>query len=269
MTTRGRKVDYRALAGMKPATVQITKKVRVRPMKDTQKAQTLQLVKRMISKDAENKSVGYVAEQSILHNSPITSADCEPLVSPIEQGVDQFQRIGDKIKPKSLAVRGTLALNGSSLTGGYTNVPLQVRVLILSQKDIKVGSQILAGGVDTAHLLEPNLPGVNETDFSGTTVNALLPVNKDLFRVYMDKTFTLCGPQPEGTEAVNRFCVNWSYRFKKLPASLTWDNGNGDYCNNFAPFVAIGYSFPDGSSPDNLVRRLVSTVYSRLDYEDA
>jgi len=238
-------------------------------MKDQQKAQTLQLVKRMISKDAENKSVGNVVEEAVLHNSAITSGDCEPLIPEIAQGTDQFQRIGDKIKPKSLSVRGTLALNGSSLTGGYTNVPLQVRVMVLSQKDIKVGSQVLAGGVDTAHLLEPNLVGVNETDYSGTTINALLPANKDLFRVYYDKTFTLCGPQPEGTEAVTRFCVNWAYRFKKLPASLTFDNGNGDYCNNFAPFVCIGYSFPDGSSPDSISRRLVSTCYAKLEYEDS
>lgn len=238
-------------------------------MKDTQKAQTLQLVKRMISRDTENKAVGYIVEDAVTHNSNISAADCRPLIGLIGQGTDQFQRIGDVVKPKSLVVRGTLALNGSSITGGYTQVPLRVRVMILAQKDVKVGAQINTGAIDTAHLLEPNIDVANEVDYSGTTINALFPVNRDLFRVYYDKTFTLCGPEPEGVEAVNKFMASWSYRFKKLPSSFHFDNGNGDWVNNFAPFLAVGYSFPDGSSPDLVTRRLVSTAYARLEYEDA
>lgn len=238
-------------------------------MADTQRAQTLALVKRMINKDTENKSVGYQVENAVLHNSPITSADCEPLIGEIAQGTDQFNRIGDVIRPKSLVVRGTLALNSSSITGGFTQTPLRVRVMILAQKDIKVGQQVLSGGVDTVHLLEPNLDVANEADFSGATINALFPVNKDLFRVYYDRTFTLCGPSADSHEAVTKYMASWSYRFKKLPSTLHFDNGNGDYPNNFAPFLAIGYSYPDGSSPDTLTRRLVSTAYARLEFEDA
>jgi len=237
-------------------------------MRDVQKAQMLTLVKRMIAKGTENKRVGYIVENAVVHNSAITSADCEPLIGEIVQGTDSFNRIGDKVKPKSLLVKGTIALNGG-VTGGFTRVPLQVRVMILSAKDVKVGAQILAGSIDTAHLLEPNIAIANEVDYSGTTVNALFPVNRDAYRVYYDKTFTLCGPEPEGTEAVTKFCANWSYRFKKMPSQLTFDNGNGDWANNFAPFLAIGYSYPDGSSPDSLTRRLVSTCYARLDFEDA
>lgn len=238
-------------------------------MKDQQKAQMLTLVKKMISRHSENKSVGYIIENAVLHNSAITSADCEPIISEIAMGNDSFNRDGDRVAPKSLVVKGTIALNGSSITGGYTKVPLNVRVMILSAKDIKVGSQILSGAVDTNDLLEPNIAVANEVDYSGSTVNALFPVNRDAFRVYYDKTFTLCGSEPEGVEAITKYSVNWSYRFKSLPSSLTFDNGNGDWPNNFAPFLAIGYSFPDGSSPDTLSRRLVSTAYSKLVFEDA
>lgn len=217
----------------------------------------------------ETKIAGYQVENAVLHNSPITSADCRPLIPQIGQGDDSFNRQGDVITPRSLVVRGTLALNSSSITGGLTHTPIRVRVMILAQKDLKVGSQILAGGVDTLHLLEPNLSVANEVDYSGATINALFPVNKDLFRVYYDKTFTLCGSQPEGVEAINKFMASWSYRFKKLPTTLHYDNGNGNWANNFAPFLAIGYSYPDGSSPDTVSQRLVSTAYSRLEYEDA
>jgi len=227
------------------------------------------VVKRQISRTLENKSVGFIVENAVTHNSSISAADCEPLIGEIPQGTDQFNRVGDRIKPKSLVVRGVLALNNSNVTGGLTQVPLRVRVMILAQKDIKVGAQVQAGSVDTSHLLEPNIAAANETDYSGTTVNALYPVNKDLFTVYYDKTFTLCGSDSTGVEAINRYCAAWSYRFKRLPSSLHFDNGNGDWANNFAPFLAVGYSYPDGSSADSITRRLVSTAFARMEYEDA
>jgi len=238
-------------------------------MKDTQKAQTLQLVKRMISRSLNNKQVGWSVENAVLHNSPITPADCYPLVNQIAVGTADYNRIGERIRPRALRVRGTIALNGSSITGGFTHVPIQVRVMILSEKDIKTAAQVLGGAVDTLRLLKPNIQAADEVDYSGATFNALLPVNKELFHVYYDKTFTLCGPEPEGVEQLTRFQVNWSKTITKLPASLTFDNGNGDYINNFAPFLAIGYSYPDGSSPDTVSQRIVSTTFSQLTYEDA
>jgi len=239
-------------------------------MRDQQKAQMLTLVKRMISRHSENKTVGYVVENAVVHNGSIIAADCEPLIGEIAQGNDSFNRQGDRISPKRLTVRGTISLN-SGITGGLTQTPVQVRVLLLTQKDIKIGQQVISNAVDTAHLLEPNIAVANEVDYSGATLNHLFPVNKDLFTVYYDKTFTLNGgAQASGSvEAVNRYSVNWSKTFKKLPSTLTFDNGNGDWVNNFAPFLAIGYSYPDGSSPDTTTRRIVSTCYARLDFEDA
>jgi len=237
-------------------------------MRDTQKVQTLQLVKRMIAKEAENKATGVVVENAVLHNSSITSADCVPVIPEIKQGDSAEQRIGDRVKSKTLTVRGTLALNGG-LTGGFINVPIQVRVMILSQKDIKLGSSVVALGVAANNLLKPSIDALPETNFSGTTINATMPVNRDLFRVYYDRTFTLCGPAASGIEAINRFVANWSYRFKSLPASLTYSGNSGDWANNFAPFLAIGYSYPDGASPDVTSLRLVSTTFAKLDFEDA
>lgn len=222
----------------------------------------------MIAKDAENKATGVVVENAVLHNSVITAADCLPVYPEIKQGTTAEQRLGDRVKPKSLVVRGTLALNGG-ITGAFTNVPLQVRVLILSQKDIKLGSTIVGSGVSVNNLLKPSIDGLPETNYSGTTINATMPVNRDLFRVYYDRTFTLCGPTSSGLESIDRFAANWSYRFKQLPAALTYSGNTGDWANNFAPFIAIGYSYPNGTSPDGASTRLVSTTFARLEFEDA
>lgn len=223
----------------------------------------------------ENKAIGNIVEANVNHNSSIVAADCLPLIpqiSPIDSaaGNTSTQRMGDRIKPKSLKVSGTLALRTGSFV---TNQVVYVRVLLLQQKNIKSGGQVAAGGVDIAHLLRPSMPGVGlaEQPFNGFTINLDYPVNKDLFRVYYDKKFKLGGPggavaNPENPSGA----VRWSYTFKqgKMPAALTYDDGNGDWANNFAPFYCVGYAYADGTSPD-ITARLTTNTYSHFEYEDA
>lgn len=230
------------------------------------------IVNRTLSRRLEDKQVGFAVENAVAHNSAIGAADCEPLIGQVAMSTDgeSYQRIGDKIHPTKLTVNGVISLN-SGISGGLTQTPLMVRVMILAQKDIKVGSQILGGSVDALRLLKPNIPGADEVDYSGTTLNHLLPVNTDLFRVYMDKTFVLNGSTPEGREAINKYCVKWSKTFtkKQLPMNLTFDEGNANWANNFAPFLAVGYSYADGTAPDTVSTRIISTAFSQLSFEDA
>lgn len=232
----------------------------------------LAVVKRILATNAENKAIGNIMETNINHNSSIVTADCIPVVPQIPV-VDattantSTQRIGDRIKPKSLVVKGTASIRTGSFV---TNQCIYVRVLILAQKNLKTGAQVLSGA-DTAHLLRPSIPGVGlaEQPFNGFTINLDYPVNKDLFRVYYDKTFKLGGPggavaNPENPSG----CARWRYRFKKLPASLTFDDGNGDWANNFAPFYCVGYAYADGTSPD-VTARLTTNTYSHLEFEDS
>lgn len=241
-------------------------------MKDTQKVQVTQLVKRMIARNEENKSIGNNVELDVFHNSAISAADCEPLIPPIaidSAGVSglSYQRIGDRIKPKSLTVKGIVCMGSDYLI----QKDMYVRILILAQKNVKTGSAVLAGAVDASHLLKPNSPAIPSNNFGGFTAQLNYPVNRDLFRVYMDKTVKLTGLKSDTSgDSIQRQSVRWSYRFKQLPSALTFDKGNGDWVNNFAPFVAIGYAYPDGTGPDSPTpTRLVSNVFSLLTYEDA
>lgn len=259
----------------KAEKVKITKLVRVPKMKDSQRAGVLAVVRRMLSRNAENKVIGYRVEQNVGHNSAISSADCEPLVPeihPIDAAVGSTatQRIGDRIKPKSLTVKGVISYN----TANLNNVSdLYVRVIIASQKDIKVGSQILAGSVDTGALLRPgfDVAGTDQVPFNGNTIELQFPINRDKFRVYYDKVFKLSGRSENGVEAVPGLSRRFAYRFKEgnLPASLTFDEGNADWPNNFAPFMAIGYCYADGTSPDTVTTRLITNVFSQLEFEDS
>lgn len=255
-------------------TVKVTKTVPVPKMKDTTRAGVLAIVRRMMDKKTENKRVGFQVESNVRHNSPIGAADCVPLIgqiTPIDSAVgnNDQQRIGDRIKPKSLKVRGVLALAPDV---AQSIQPIFVRVLLLAQKDIKVGSSIIAGNVDAAHLLSPDYntgPGADQVPYSGGTASVFRPVNTDKFRVYYDKVFKLCGAT-NVTVQNELSCVRWSHTFKKdkLPSALTYDAGNGDWANNFAPFLAIGYSYADGTAPDLVTTRVVSHCDSYLSYDE-
>ena len=143
--------------------VKITKTVAVRPLRDQTKAGVLAVVRRMLARNMENKVLGTQVESNVNHNSAIGAADCEPIIGEIvpinsAAGNTSTQRMGDRISPKSLVVRGTVTLPPDGVTTNST--PVYVRIIIAAQKSIKVGSQVLGGAVDTNRLLRPAFGGV-------------------------------------------------------------------------------------------------------------
>jgi len=225
------------------------------------------LVKREIGRQTENKMIGWQVENNVLHNSAIGAADCVPIVQQISPGTGAQQRIGDRVKPKSLILRGVVSFLPDTCN---TTQNLYVRLLILSQKNIKVGSQVTGGGVDTAHLLRPGYVGADQAPFAGLTHNLYEPINKDLFHVYMDKVVKLtCSlVTAGGREQMPSYSARY-YKKVKLPATLTWDDGNGNWANNFAPFFAMGYAYSDGSTDPAITTRFTNTCSAFLEYEDA
>lgn len=237
----------------------------------SQKAATLQLVRRLINRDSEDKQVAWEPERNVSHNSAIGTADPVPVLGQIKEGTDAQQRIGDRIKPKSLVVRGVISIASNKFN---TSQNLYARIVIASQKTIKVGSAI-PGSVDVANLLHAGFDSAPSQQFTGNTAELSYPINKALFRRYMDKivelspVYTLTANQSVSPTPTTTF--RWSYTFKsdKLPANFQFDDVNGDWVNNFAPFVAIGYAYADGTAPDVVDQKIVSSVYTSLTYEDA
>lgn len=208
-------------------------------------------------------------EIQVSHNSAIGQSDLVPVLPQIGSGTDGSTRLGDRIKPKSLVVQGYIATKSEVAD----NKALLVRVLLLSQKDVKVSSQV-GVSTDPAHLLRTAIPASSEIPFNGNRNELLYRVNDNKFRVYMDKTFLLAPAMPATSadaagNANVKSVIKFKYAFKDLPAHFTFDEGNGDYVNNFAPFLAIGYAYADTTGPDTVDTRIIADVYSRLAYEDA
>lgn len=220
-------------------------------------------MKRMIHQNQENKEVGWRIQANVAHNSGITNADLVPIVPEIAPGTDGSTRIGDKVKPLRLTVKGIVSVDENPDIRPY-----YVRILMLSQKDVKVGAKV---GTDTdpAHLLRTAIPGASEIAFSGNREELDYYVNDNKFKVYYDKQFlvtpsTVASGQPQkGSQ------FKFSKTFKSLPTHFTFDEGNGNWVNNFAPFFAIGYAYADGGAPDTVTTRINCEAYARLTYEDA
>jgi len=262
-----------ASARYRPKTTFVRKVIR-RVRKDdtlapsTKKAVTA-VVNRAIAAKAENKLIGSMVEDNVLHNSPIGAADCEPVIMEIAQGVDARSRTGDRVTPKTLTVKGIVSLN--TTYPPTTSTDIYARVLILSQKDVKTGAQVLGGSVDTAALLRAGFGGgADQIPYSGDPENTLMPVNREKFRVYMDRVIKLSQHAEGGVEQIGRYSATFSYTFKKknLPRFLTFDENNGDWCNNFAPFLAIGYAYSSGAPDSAATTKLNTHVYAQLQFED-
>lgn len=221
------------------------------------------IVKKQLDRNTEDKKIGWTVDFA-QHNSGISTADMYPIVQLISQGDNSYNREGARISPKSLIVRGTVSL--VNVTGQPDNTPLYVRLIMASQKDVKVSTQTNLQ-CDSLHLLRPALPGSDQIAFTGTLLNLNYPVNDLKFRTYMDKVVKLT-PVTDGSKETRG---TQSYRFVKripCPKYMTFDTGNGDAVNNFAPFFCVGYCYQDGTPPDVVQTRIFAQVSSILTFED-
>jgi len=220
----------------------------------------------LMGKEVENKTRGFLVENNVVHNATISDADVVPILGSIPEGDASNERHGDRVKPRSLTVSGIIGLNPDY---NPNNKPMVVQVMILACKDKKTNALVQASA-GMADLLKPNIGGTEQVPWDGSTMRSNFPINKEKFRVYYAKQFRIApGSLASGTREFD--FVKWGYVFdaKNMPVSLTFDEGNGDDANNFAPFLVIGWCYTDGSSGAELTPRLVSNTFSQLSYEDA
>lgn len=224
------------------------------------------IAKATLSRQMEDKHAVWNVV-STNHNSSISPADCTFVVQPISQGADSNQRIGDRIRPKWLKVSGTVAIDTAYMNSTLPTVsldPIECRVLCLHQKDVKSSS----GGsaqIDTSRLLRLS----DGAPYTGGIYDNQMPVNTDKFRVVYDRKIRLVPQQGQVYDGV----LPQAYRdfsFKiKCPASLSFDGGNGNVPNNFAPFVCLGYNYPSGRGADIANTPVKLSYTTHLIYEDA
>lgn len=227
----------------------------------------MDLVKQIVARGRENKSVGrriWVAKDV---TPAITTGDsvCPEIV----QGSAEFQRQGDRVQPKWLGVKGTIAVKYDENTLTDT---IHARVMIVRMRQSDKNSESLTQfAANSNSLLKTNLGvGNSEAGYTGGAFSNLYPVNTDQFRVMYDKTFVLSpATYVAGTQQPSNFGSVARFRAKlALPSSLIFTDGSNQP-QNYAPIILIGYCYPDGRVIGQDESVLTADAYARLIYEDA
>lgn len=249
----------------------VTVKVPATPMKKRTKATIAKLVDAVINRRSETKFISTKVQVNVLHNSGIAFADVSRVLPRVPQGEQEWERLGDSIKPSSLIVRGLVSMNR---TAAVDNRVLLVRVCLLSAKNLKCFTDFTSGNLPINRLLRVNDETGTETiAYTGDPNDVNYKINKELFTVHMDKTYRIASIQSPAPTIPGSLEQNPDsyFRFQKTiecPATLKYDDSKGTDPTNFAPFFVIGYSFADGTGPDTVGTRIIANVTSTLSYKD-
>jgi len=206
------------------------------------------IAKKVIEKKSELKLAGQQVVNDAFNSTISASSECYRVLPDVSPGTAANNRIGDKIRPKYLIIKGKLAYDTSVINPG-SYIPMNtVRVMILSQRSLNLSTDV-GSRADVSHLLRDNINTDVARAYTGSMFDNLAPINKDLFKVHMDKKFKmkailfteLGNASDTGTKWLAGTQSTHYFQIKiKCPATLNFDDGNANTPNNFAPFVCLG-----------------------------
>lgn len=238
-----------------------------------QKATLGALIKNILAKKTEDKYVTSRVENFVFHNSGIGGGDCYRVCPQISQGDENYNRLGDSIKPKYLTITGVASIPRSQ---GINNAAILVDVFCLTMKEAKSWSNVNAtfGSRVDAFLRLNDEGGTPTKSYDGSIMDPMYKVNDKLFRTLAHKRFQLNPIQVQpftagqvSVEEAGHVAKRFTMKIK-CPATLDYDTAGVDP-TNWAPFISVGYSYIDGSPPDALTTtRVLMNVVSHLHYSD-
>lgn len=215
-------------------------------------------------------------QQSVAHrygvqfNAPIGTGTNYALIPSIPSGSDNGQRNGAKISPKRLVVDFWV-----NATNYKSSVDLVARLFILESLNIRDTAAI--NTVDMTTLLDH---GQTQGSFDGYASDLHGLVNKEQFKVYMDKKFKIQKGYGQGPTTINLFDggitqPNVFHHVRvvlKCPKTLHYRDPAQVLPDGWAPFFNCGYAVPsmvDADGADIINTRLQVSWTSTLFYTDA
>lgn len=245
------------------------------PRKDpvVHKSQLYRAIRRQNETKMSSTTYGYTG-----FNSGITLAGDLITVLPIvQQGIGQNQRIGSKIKPLKLVIRGYINYYAPTATTNIDARMLGARLFCFQDKGIRSYASATANNYN---LLDP---GGAPLTFSGSLDRYMLPTNKDQFIFYCDKKMRVLKPfggtnnvTPTTANAMGEMNNTLYHPFvitisqKKLPAVFNFDETSSpNFPTNFAPLIASGYCDLFNHTADTVTTQLGLQFTTTLYYEDA
>lgn len=229
-------------------------------------------VKKIVRGQIETKTAGHILWNGTQFNSLIDGGDPVPILPQFPQGVSEFGRLGDRLSVVSCHVKGSLSLNEDEEASVQ---PVRVRVMCLSQKDIKVQTQLSSFTFNRLLKVNDFAIPVENIQYTGGPMSNMFPINTELFTVHYDKQFDIVpnylggtGPGSGAVAGLTKNNINFSFKVP-TPKKLTFTNDADTYCNNACPFIIVGYTYPSNQAADSISTTLVGFAHAVVKYKDA
>lgn len=197
---------------------------------------------------------------------------CVPAVT---IGTGTNQRIGSRINPLKLVVRGYVAYKASSL---FDSRMIQCRQFLMRPRTSNCDANFTIGASERKII---DFGGVSE-EYDGTVTNHLAPHNKEIWRFYKDRKFTMLKPfgatnqvTPANTSSMS--CPNntlfrpftFTIKGKNLPSQFMYDDAvSPSSPTNFSLYHAIGYTDLLNNSADVTTTQIAVAFSTTLYYTD-
>lgn len=204
-----------------------------------------------------------------------------PIMPEISQGTGEYgNRIGNKVTPKYMNIRGWCTLDMTDANKDYDRVAMRIMVGFVKQYPLFEDATLAVSGSPlnnwSYRLLDA---GSAPAAFTGTLDSYQAPVNRDVFTCKAQRRFTLMRPRiwdaPLTGDDFARSTAG-SYKFfsikVKCPKVLNYAQASDARPRNFAPVLLAGYTLLNGQSPGNPTtspKQVTISYTTRLSYEDA
>lgn len=246
-----------------------------KPSKMIRKAVSKAVINQMETKQAFTTT----GNSLIKYNSGIDAVgDLTQIIPGISQGAGESQRIGNVIRLKSLNIRGYVKLDINEVSDSTKLPHVVARLMIVSMKVAPSfqDAQTLSSKIGT--LL---IKGSTTTAFAGNLQDIYAPINRNVFTVHADKKFYLrqdyvnvtgvSAPSTTISQDVSKTVKFFNISLKGKNKLLRYDEdvGSDILPSNYGPFLLLGYSYLDGSSPDVLDTKVGLCFDSTLNFTDA
>lgn len=202
----------------------------------------------------------------------ITQTSMYQLLPTISLGTDSQSRVGNKIKPKGLYVKGHIYGDWNNIVANNSSFQcIYVRILALADKQNNVDS-LAYGQFGTSKDVLLNR-GASATNFLFNDQTSLYrPVNQNRFTVYYDKVIKLSMYSANlGTALIDQSYGMKMFKFK-IPMREDWkfDDTNGRPSNISMPNLVIGYCPADNRNITNgaTTSFIKCTYYTDFYYQD-
>jgi len=219
------------------------------------------MIKREIARNVENKECNLESTLITITQS-ISDSDLVSLCPTIKQGVQQGERIGNKIRVKRFNVR--VAINVYNQAAAFS--PCYVDVFIFKQRPMQSYAGVMPNIMD--NFLQAGNTTVN---YSGFVLDGLRDVNKDLFMLLYRKRLLMYNPlngtSVQGSTSNINPCETLNIDLTKYIRKLWEFNDENNEVTNENIWIAIGSTQTDGAIVTANIGRYA--FMTNFEFEDA